>query len=256
MRALKHAVRRLRRAPGFTAIALVTLALGIGANTAVFSVLNGVLVKALPYPRSQELVGVWHVAPGIAGLRGDINCAPTMFFTYREESHAFQEFGLWSNDDASITGVGEPEQVQALDVTYGILQALNVQPILGRWFSQADDTPGTPETVMLTYGYWQRRFGGNPSAVGRTFTVDSKPRTVIGVMPRDFRFLNAKADVILPLRFERNKEFLGNFSYQGIARLKAGITLQQANADVARMLGIWLKAWPAPPGLSRALFEN
>jgi len=256
MRALKHAVRRLRRAPGFTAIALVTLALGIGANTAVFSVLNGVLVKALPYPRSQELVGVWHVAPGIAGLRGDINCAPTMFFTYREESHAFQEFGLWSNDDASITGVGEPEQVQALDVTYGILQALNVQPILGRWFSQADDTPGTPETVMLTYGYWQRRFGGSPSAVGRTFTVDSKPRTVIGVMPRDFRFLNAKADVILPLRFERNKEFLGNFSYQGIARLKAGITLQQANADVARMLGIWLKAWPAPPGLSRALFEN
>src|ERR1035438_10246825 len=110
MRALQYVVRRLRRAPGFTAIVLVTLALGIGANTAVFSVLNGVLIKALPYLRSQELGGVWHVAPGIAGIRGDIRCAPTMFFTYREESHAFQEFGLWSNDDASITGVGEPEQ--------------------------------------------------------------------------------------------------------------------------------------------------
>jgi predicted permease len=93
-------------------------------------------------------------------------------------------------------------------------------------------------------------------AVGRTLTVDSRPRTVIGVMPRDFRFLNAKADVILPLRFDRNKMVLGNFSYQGIARLKAGVTLQQANADVGRMLGIWLKAWPPPPGFSRMLFEN
>jgi predicted permease len=256
MRALQHVVRRLRRAPGFTAIALVTLAIGIGANTAIFSVLNGVLIKALPYPRSQELVGVWHVAPGIAGILGNINCSPTMYFTYREESHTFQEFGLWSNDDASVTGMGEPEQVQALDVTYGILQALNVQPVVGRWFSQADATPGTPETVMLMYGYWQRRFGGDRSAVGRTLTVDARPHTVIGVMPRDFRFLNAKADMILPARFERNKMVLGNFSFQGIARLKAGVTLQQANADVARMLGIWLKAWPPPPGFSRTLFEN
>ena len=256
MRALQHVVRRLRRAPGFTAIALVTLALGIGANTAIFSVLNGVLIKALPYPRSQELVGVWHVAPGIAGISGNINCSPPMYFTYREESHAFQEFGLWSNDDASVTGMGEPEQVQALDVTYGTLQALGMQPVVGRWFSQADATPGTPETVMLMYGYWQRRFGGDRSAVGRTLTVDARPHTVIGVMPRDFRFLNAKADMILPARFERNKMVLGNFSFQGIARLKAGVTLQQANADVARMLGIWLKAWPPPPGFSRMLFEN
>src|ERR1017187_2147603 len=256
MRALQHVVRRLRRAPGFTAIALVTLALGIGANTAIFSVLNGVLIKALPYPRSQELVGVWHVAPGIAGISGNINCSPPMYFTYREERHAFQEFGLWSNDDASVTGMGEPEQVQALDVTYGTLQALGMQPVVGRWFSQADATPGTPETVMLMYGYWQRRFGGDRSAVGRTLTVDARPHTVIGVMPRDFRFLNAKADMILPARFERNKMVLGNFSYQGIARLKAGVTLRQANADVARMLGIWLKAWPPPPGFSRTLFEN
>src|ERR1039458_3199844 len=135
MRALKHVVRRLWRAPGFTAIALVTLALGIGANTAIFSVLNGVLMKPLPYPRAQELVGVWHVAPGIAGIKGDINCSPPMY------------------------------------LTYGLLQALNVRPVAGRWFSQADDAPGAPETVMLTYGYWQRRFGGNPSAIGRALTV-------------------------------------------------------------------------------------
>jgi predicted permease len=240
----------------FTATTLVMLALGIGANTAIFSVVNGVLIKPLPYPRAQELVGVWHLAPGVVGIAGDVNCSPTMYFTYREESRTFQDFGLWSNDGASVTGVGEPEQVQALGVTHGTLEALGVRPAAGRWFSQADDTPGTPETVILTYGYWQRRFGGSPSVVGGTLNVDSKPRTIIGVMPQKFQFLNAQAALLLPMRFERGKLFLGNFSYQGIARLKPGVTLQQANTDVARMLSIWLKAWPAPPGFSRALFEN
>ena len=177
------------RASMFTTIALITLALGIGATTAIFSVVNGILIKPLPYPQAQQLVGVWHAAPGVSGIVGDINCSPTMYFTYREQSRTFQDFGLWSNDGASITGVGEPEQVQALDVTYGTLQALGVQPALGRWFSQADDTPGTPNTAILTFGYWQRRFGGNASVVGRTLTVDSKPRTIVGVMPQNFRFL-------------------------------------------------------------------
>jgi predicted permease len=256
MKALQHAFRRFLRSPSFTAIALVTLALGIGANTAIFSVINSVLLKPLPYPHAEDLVGVWHLAPGIAGIKGDLNCSPTMLFTYREENRTFQQVGLWDSGSASITGVAEPEQVHALFMSYGTLEALGVQPATGRWFSQADDTPGTAQTVILTYGYWQRRFGLNPSIVGRTLQVDSKPRTVIGVMPRNFRFLNSDAELILPLRFDRNKIFLGNFSYQGIARLKPGVTLQQANVDVARILGIWLKAWPTPPGFSRSLFEN
>jgi predicted permease len=241
----------------FTSIALITLALGIGANTAIFSVVNGVLIKPLPYPEAQQLAGVWHLAPGVAGIAGNINCSPTMYFTYREESRTFQDFGLWSNNGVTVTGAGEPEQVQALDVTYGALQALGVQPAAGRWFSQADDATGAPDTVMLTYGYWQRHFGGNAaSAVGRTLIVDSKPHAIIGVMPQNFRFLNSHADLILPEQFDRSKVFLGNFSYQGIARLKPGVTLEQANTDVARLLSIWLKAWPPPPGFSRALFEN
>jgi len=141
-------------------------------------------------------------------------------------------------------------------MTDGVLPLLRVQPALGRIFTRQDDSPDAAETVMLTYGYWQRRFGGNASAVGRTLTMDSKPRTIIGVMPRSFRFLNTDPDVIMPMRFDRAKIFLGDFSFQGIARLKPGVTLQQANADVGRMLGIWLKAWPTPPGFSRALFEN
>jgi len=256
MKSIKHIFRRLAWAPMFTTVALITLALGIGANTAIFSVVNGVLIKPLPYPQPQALVGVWQVAPGVTSISGNINCSPTMYFTYREENRTFQEFGLWSNGGASITGLAEPERVQALFVTYGTLQALGVQPTLGRWFSQADDTPGSAETVMLTHGYWQRRFGGDASVIGRTLTVDSRPRTVIGVMPQAFRFLNAKAELILPQRFDRNKIFLGNFSYQGIARLKPGVTLQQADGDVARMLDIWLNAWPTPPGFDRVLFPN
>ncbi len=256
MKWMRLVFRRLGRAPGFTAIALGTLALGIGANTAIFSVVNGVLIKPLPYPNASELVGVWHLAPGVAGITGNIDCSPTMYFTYREQNHTFREFGLWNNGGATLTGVGEPEALRAVNVTYGTLQALGIQPAVGRWFSEADDTPGTPETVILTYGYWQRRFGGSASVVGRTLTLDSKPRVVIGVMPRHFEFLNAQADILLPLRFERDKVFLGNFSYRGIARLRPGVTLQQADADVGRMLGIWLNGWPAPPGFSRALFVN
>jgi putative ABC transport system permease protein len=240
----------------FTLVALVTLALGIGANTAIFSVVNGVLIKPLPYPEAQRLAGVWHVAPGVAGITGNFNCSPTMYFTYREQSRTFQDFGLWSNDGVTVTGASDPEQVQALDVTYGTLQALGVQPAMGRWFSQADDTPGAPGTVLLTYGYWQRHFAGSPSTVGRTLTLDSKPHTIIGVMPQNFRFLNSHADLILLEQFDRGKVFLGNFSYQGIARLKPGVTLQQASTDVARMIPIWLKSWPPPPGYSLALFES
>jgi hypothetical protein len=253
---LKHVLRRLGHAPGFAAIAVLTLALGIGANTAIFSVAESVLIKPLPLPHAESLVGVWHVAPGIKGFPGNINCSPTMYFTYREENRTFQDFGLWNSSGATVTGLAEPEALRAIEVAYGTLEAVGVQPALGRWFSQSDDTPGTPETVILTYSYWQRRFGGNASAVGRTLTMDSKPRTIIGVMPRSFRFLNTDPDVIMPMRFDRAKIFLGDFSFQGIARLKPGVTLQQANADVGRMLGIWLKTWPTPPGFSRALFEN
>src|SRR5262249_41044988 len=160
--------------PGFTATALITLALGIGATTAIFSVVNSVLIKPLPFPHAEDLVGVWHVAPGVKGISGNINCSPTMYFTYRDESRTFQEFGIWQGGGASITGIAEPEQVRSLSFTYGLLQAVGVQPVVGRWFSKEDDTPGTPETVILSYGYWQRRFGGNPAAVGRTLTVNSR----------------------------------------------------------------------------------
>ena len=256
MRSLRQVFRRFSRAPMFTCIVLFTLALGIGANTAIFSVINGVLIKPLPFPKAEQLAGVWHSASGVTGVPGDLNCTPTMYFTYREENRTFQDFGLWSYDSGTVTGMGEPEQVRAMDFSYGVLNALGTQPAAGRWFSEADDKPGAPATVILTYGYWQRRFGGSASALGRTLTIDGQPRAIIGVMPQNFRFGNLSAELILPQQFDRAKLFLGNFSYQGVARLKPGVTLAQANADVARMLSIWVKAWPPAPGFSREIFEN
>jgi predicted permease len=252
---IRHALRRLRRAPAFTAAVVLTLALGIGANTAIFGVIDSILLRPLPYPQAEALVGVWQTAPGIPALPPNLGCSPSMYFTYREENRTFQQFGLWQSNGASVTGIAEPEMPRALIVTYGLLDALGVQPLLGRWFSQADDTPGSPDTVILTYGYWQRRFAGDKAIVGRTLTVNAKPHIVIGVMPEEFQF-QRDPELILPRMLERDKLYLGAFSHNAIARLKPGVTLEQANADQARMLGIWLNSWPVPPGLDISLFRN
>ena len=246
--------RRLLRAPGFTLVAVITLALGIGANTAIFSVVRGVLLKPLHFADSGSLVGVWHSAPGL-GIR-QVEQSPATYFTYREEGRAFEDIGLWGAEPVSITGAGDPERVQALLVTDGILRVLRVEPLLGRRFSAADDSPRGPERVMLTHGYWQRKFGRNPSIVGRQIVVDGTPREIIGVLPADFRFLDQQPQLLLPFRFDRAKTFLGNFSFQGIARLKAGTTMAQANADVARMIPLALERFPAPGGVTKQMFEE
>jgi len=248
-RDLRYALRGMRRRPTFTLAAVLTLALGIGANTAIFAVVHGVLIKSLSYPNAEELVSLRHTAAGLPS-GGDMNVSPTMYFTYRDESRMFQNIGLWTTGGQSLTGRGEPEQVRTLWVTYGTLQALGVQPLMGRWFSEADDTPGTsgPDPVILTYGYWQRRFGGDQSPIGRKLTIDSRPSEVVGVMPSEFRFVDFDPEVILTLRLNRGQLVLGNFGIRGLARLKPGVSLDEANADVARMLHIWLNAWPAATG--------
>jgi predicted permease len=231
------------------------LGLSIGANTAFFAVIDSILMRPLAYPHAEALVGVWHTAPGLPGLPASLGCSPSIYFTYREENRTFEQFGVWSSGGVSVTGVAEPELPRALFVTYGVLDAVGVKPVLGRWFSQADDTPGSAETLILTYGYWQRRFGGDTSIIGRSLLIDSRPRTVIGVMPEAFRF-QRDPELILPRRLDPSQLSLGPFDSQGIARLKPGVTIAQANADVARMLGIWLNAWPVPPGMDRAPFQN
>jgi predicted permease len=251
---LQQVVRRLTRSPLFTLISLITLAAGVGATIAVFSVVESVLLKPLPYPHPEELVGVWHTAPG---LNMDlVNMAPSNYFIYREQNHVFEDIGLYDGDSVSVTGKGTPEQVPALDVTDGLLPVLGIAPMLGRNFNRADVTPNGPQTVILDYGYWERKFGGNRGIVGQTITVDGKPRQVIGVMPRNFHFLDwDEPQLFLPLQLDRAKTTLGNFSYEGIARLKRGVTLTAANADVERMIPTVWTSFPAPPGFSVNLFH-
>ena len=247
LRDVRHALRRLRRTPAFTTAVLLTLALGIGANTAIFGVVDSVLIRPLPYPHAEALVGIWHTAPGQA-FGGITNCSPSMYFTYREQNRTFQQFGLWGSTGASVTGGAEPEVLRALLVTYGLLDALDEKPLLGRWFSPADDTPGSPETVILTFGYWQRRFNGDRSILGRTMTINSTAHTVIGVMPEEFRFQRDPV-LILPERFERSKVNLGTFAYQGIARLKPGVTIDAARADLNRIAGQLASQYPEAKGM-------
>ena len=174
--------------PGFTAVAVLTLALGIGANTAVFSVIEGVLLKPLPYFNADELVAIDHAAPGVNIEHA--GSAPFLYFTYREDGRVFQDVGMWNTGTMSVTGVAKPEEVPTLFVTDAILPMLGAQPMLGRLISKTDDAPGGPETVMLSAGYWRSKFGGDRSAVGRTLMLDSRPHQIIGVLPDSFRFLD------------------------------------------------------------------
>src|SRR6202161_4829062 len=150
--------RRLGRAPLFTIVTLLTLGVGVGANTVIFSVLEGVLLKPLPYPQPEQLIGVWHQAPGV-GIP-NLNMAPSIYFIDREQNTTFQDIGVYGGDSLSVTGTGEPEQVRGLDVTDGTLPMLEVKPALGRLFTREDDSPGAPDTVLLSYGYWRAKIGG------------------------------------------------------------------------------------------------
>jgi predicted permease len=252
---LKQVIRRLARAPMFTAVSLITLAAGVGANTVVFSVLEGVLLRPLPYAHEENLVGVWQTAPGL-NIR-DLNIAPSTYFIFREQNESFLDLGAYQYDSVSITGVAEPEQVPALRTTDGTLPLLGVIPALGRTFSRQDDSAAAPPTALLSYAYWRRKFSADPTIIGRTIIVDGKSHQIIGVLPKNFRFLDSEdRPVIIPMQWDRNTVHLGNYSYEALARLKPGVTLQQANADLARMQPIALNSFPAPEGFSLKIFQD
>jgi putative ABC transport system permease protein len=247
-------LRRLRRAPLFTAVALVTLAVGIGANTALFSVVYAVLLKPLPFDEPDRLVGVWHTAPGMNIPR--LEMGPAFYLTYRDGNRVFERLGLWASRSASLTGVGDPERVPVMMVTDGTLPALRVTPMLGRIFTREDDSPGSPERVILTYAYWQRKFGGDPGILGRSLKLDDRPREVIGVLPEGFDVLGSDAAMLLPLRFDPAEVFIGNFAYQGVARLKSGVTIQAANEDITRLIPRVIERFPLPPGFSPDMLKQ
>jgi predicted permease len=252
---IQSARRALWRAPTFFCVASLTLAVSIGAATAVFAVIDGVLIDPLPYPDAHALVSVRNL-PLAATTAGETPLSATQFFTYREEGRVFEVFGVWSTGTVGVTAAGGTEQVVALRVTQGALDALGVHADIGRWFSPQDDAPGAPETVILSHAYWRRLSGGEDAVIGRTLTVDNRPRTVIGVMPAGFRFLRETPDVILPLRFDRNALVLGAFNYVGVGRLKPEVTQADAERDLSRLMPVWLRAWSPPRGSDAANFAR
>jgi putative ABC transport system permease protein len=251
---IQYLARRLTRAPMFTALTVLTLAVGIGANIAIFSVIRGVLLKPLPYPNPENLVAIWEKAPGLNIDR--LEASPATYFTFREENKSFEDIAIYQPGSVTITGLSEPEEIPAMRVSVAALPLLGVQPFRGRWFSSADDQPNAPLTAVLTYGYWQQRFGGDPGAIGKTLLVDSRSAQIIGVMPSSFRFLDFRDDIILPLQLNRSKVFVGDFSYRSFARLKPGVTVAQANVDVARLLPLLPRKFPLAPGMDMKMIES
>jgi predicted permease len=239
LRTASQTVRLIRTQPGFVLTVVLSLALGIGANTAIFSVVHGVLIQPLPYPRADALVGIYNRMTISGQVYEDAALSPGMYAACRDDCRAFEHVGVWSSGTATVTGAGEPEQVATVTMTRGVLPALGVPPSLGRWFSTEDDSPGGARTAILTHGYWQRRFAGDQGVLGRTVLIDFVPHHIVGVMPRDFRFVDQSPDLFLAQRMTTTRP--DEFSYIGIGRLKPGLSVAQANEDIARVWSNWAR---------------
>jgi hypothetical protein len=242
---LRYAVRTFAKHKSFAATAVLTLAIGIGATTAIFSVVNGVVIKPLAYPDSDQVVNVGQSVV-VGGVRKrDFASTPQHLEVYLATQQAFAEIGLVRGGAAAVTGSGDPEQATTLSVTAGAMRALGVRPALGREISNDDDLPGAVRTTILSDRYWHLRFGGDPNVIGRTITVDGTPREVIGVMPRGFDFFGNPADLILPLQLDLAQPF-ADFSYVTVGRLKPGVTVADANLDLGRILPIYVEKYMRP----------
>src|SRR6266550_790452 len=253
VRDILYAARLLRRSPGFAAIALITLALGIGANTAIFSVLNAVLLRPLPYADSDRLVMIGERGPG--GSAGNVGY--TTFLDWRDRSHVFEEMALIRSWIPTLITNGEPERISGLRVSSNFFRMLGVKPIVGRDFTAAEDTPDLWRVVIVSDGLWRRRFGADPSVVGRVVTMNDLPYTIIGVMPPSFEPLLSerfyqRADMWALVGYDRS---LPNACrscqhLKAVGRIKAGVTIEAARADIDAVQTQLRRELPSeyPPG--------
>jgi predicted permease len=253
---MRYVVRVFWKQPGFAAVAVLTLALGIGATTAIFSVVHGVLLKPLPFYEADRLVALYHFAPGF-GAGGHFPQSPATYFTYRDHKRVFEDLAVWRTDNVSVIRNGEPEQIQALRFSDGMPSLLGVRPALGRLIRKEDDLPSAPRCVVLTHGYWQRAFGAAPGAIGQSLVIDATSYEIVGVLPASFKLLETDPQVVLPYRLDRATTFADpGFSPRGVARLKPGVTLSQANDDIARMIPLVVEQFPLHPGVTREMYDG
>src|SRR5579871_2936424 len=234
---VRYGLRNLARSPGFVLVAMLTLALGIGANTTIFSVINNTLLKPLPFPGSERLVLVWETF-GKGPDNWNIVSAPN-FHDFERQSHSFEHMAIFDSAGrgynlSPTVNAREAEQVSGLRVSAGFFRVLGVKPLIGRTFLPEEETLGRDHEVVLSYGLWQRRYGGDPSLVGRTVRIDSADFTVVGIMPHDFawQFWSGPRQLWVPVGYTKTDFGRGDRSFVCIARLKPGISTAQAKSEM------------------------
>jgi predicted permease len=257
---LKLVARRLSRSPGFTLTVLLTLSIGIGANTAVFSVVDSILLKPLPYPQSDRLVTLSLQAPGAAGLtsfRDGLLLSPSLFLTFAAHNRTFQSLGVWGAGTANLTGIAQPEEVHVITVSSGLLETLAVPPLAGRWLNADDHKPNGSKSVMIGYGFWQRQFGGQHSVIGQAIRLDTQSWQIVGIMPRGFKVVDSEFDVLRPSpsSFDPRHQIMEGFAWNGVGRLKNGVATAQANADITSLIPVWMDSWSDGPRSNPHFFE-
>jgi len=230
---LRFAIRQFRKSLGFTAVAVITLALGIGANTAIFSVVNGVLLRPLAFKEADRLVRVWHVPPAksFPGMP-TFSVSAANYLDWERQNHVFAGMAIYSFHGFTFTGINKPEQVDACSATYGFFSTLGVQPELGRVFTPQEDQPGQSNVVVLSHRLWQEHFGSNPSVVGQNINLDGQSYLVAGVMPASFQFPEF-AQMWTPMAWtDKERAVRGEHHSVVVARLKPGVDLKQAQAEM------------------------
>ena len=234
-----YALRQLRKNLGFTVVAILTLALGVGANTAIFSVVNAVLLRPLPYKDDSRLVVILE--------KGRNPVAPANFLDWRDQNHVFEQMGAAEYWTPNLTSGNNAEKLWALHVSPATVAMLGVQPLLGRAFLPEEDETGKENEVLLSFSLWQSHFAGDPGIVGQSVALSGQTYTVVGVMPRQFKFAPfwaTKAELWAPLAFGARQTDRGGASLRVFARLKPGVTLQQAQAEMAGITGRLEREFP------------
>ena len=243
---LRYAIRTLAKSPGFTIVAVLTLALAIGANTALFSVVNGVLLNPLPYPQANQLITLHESKPNFAS--GSISYPN--FLDWEKDNHTLSAMAVSRQYSFSLSGLGEAEQVQAELVTSDFFPMLGVKPVIGRLFARVDDQRGAAPVALISGGFWKRKFGSAPDVVGKTLNLDSRSYTIVGVIPADFDLLLGSfspSEIYVPV-VQWSNSLLFNRSaglgFHGVGRMKPGVTIEQARADFAEVTRNLAAAYP------------
>jgi predicted permease len=240
---LRYSIRSLARTPGFALLAILTLALGIGANSAIFSVINGVILKPLGYPEPNQLVMVTSQFPGLGFDKFWVS--PPEYFELRERAKSFSEIGAYRANAVNLSEGDTPERINAVNVTWTMFKSLGVGAYRGRVFNDREDLPNSDPVALVSYELWQRAFGGDASLVGKPIDLDGRKTTVVGIMPPGFDIHDSKAEIWLPMGLDpANRQNRGSHFLYLVGRLKPGVSIRQANAELNTLLAQWGEVTP------------